>query len=158
MPSTPPTLWSRASFTFIIIFANNTQCPELGWETSYSLDTLAIYPLVLFLLILQTAHHFLTRRSVLVTCDRCIHHWLPPPADPLCIPGLYLLTIRTLNRSVERLMRQFSGLTRCVKVTPPDPPGAPQPLVWSWPGLLVILNITGSPAFYIRTVHQASTL
>ena len=139
--------------------ANNTQCPELGWETSYCLDTLAIYPLVvLFLLILQTAHHFLTRRSILVTCDRCIHHWLPPPADPLCIPGLYLLTIRTLNRSVERLMRQFSGLTRCVKVTPPDPPGAPRPLIWSRPSLLVILNISRSQAFYIRTVHQASSL
>lgn len=98
----------------------------LGWETSYSLDTLAIYPLVLFLLILQTAPHFL------VTSDRCIHHWLPPPAYPLCIPGLYLLTIRTLNRSVERLMRQFSGLTRCVKVTPPDPPGAPRPPLVHW--------------------------
>ena len=121
----------------------------LGWETSYSLDTQPIYPLVLFLLILQTAPHFL------VTSDRCIHHWLPPPAYPLCIPVLYLLTIRTLNRSVERLMRQFSGLTRCVKVTPPDPPGAPRPPLVHWPGLLVILNITGSRGFLYQDSLQS---
>ena len=135
MLSTPSSLWSQASFTFIIISANNTQCPELGWETSYSPDTLAIYPRVLFSCSLYKLRHTFSLSSP-VDADRCIHHGLPPPASPL--PQSWsLLADRhygtpcicwpswVLNRSVERLMRQFSGLTRCVKVTPPDPAPCP---------------------------------
>ena len=124
--------------------------PRAGVGNILLPDTLPIYPLSTLTLLCP----------VLVTPDPELDPSLAATAglSSLCIPGLYLLTILTLNRSVERLMRQFSGLTRCVKVTPPDPPGAPRPLIRSRPSLLVILNISRSQAFYIRTVHQASSL